>query len=105
MHLGPGHAPAAVRRGLDRPLDRMLEDDGFVERLLADGGTLDQLVALGETLEAIQPRLAELAQVVPTLSSSADALHRAVGPIGDLAGRLPLNRRRTPLPAPAGSQA
>jgi hypothetical protein len=85
--------------------DRMLQDDGFVERLLADGGTLDQLVALGDTLEAIQPRLAELTQIVPTLSSSADALHKAVGPLGDLAGRLPLNRRRASLPAPAGSQA
>ena len=85
--------------------DRMLEDDGFVERLLADGGTLDQLVALGETLEAIQPRLAELTQIVPTLSSSADALHKAVGPIGDLAGRLPLNRRRPSTALPAGSQA
>lgn len=82
--------------------DRMLEDDGFVERLLADGGTLDQLVALGDTLEAIQPRLAELTQIVPTLSASADALHKAVGPIGDLAGRLPLSRRR-PLPAGSGA--
>ena len=82
--------------------DRMLTDDGFVERLLADGGTLDQLVALGDTLESIQPRLAELAEIVPTLSTSADALHRAVGPLGELAGRLPLSRRR---PLPAGSQA
>ena len=78
--------------------DRLLTDDSFIEKLLDEGGTLDQLVQLGTTLEAIQPRLAELAEVVPTLSSSADALGRAVGPLGDLAGRFPMSRRKpTPL--------
>ncbi|MCL8027536.1 hypothetical protein [Nocardioides bruguierae] len=74
--------------------DRMLADDGFLETMLAEGGTLDQLIALGDTLEALQPRLAELARLVPALSGSADALERAVGPIGEIAGMLPFGRRR-----------
>ncbi|KQQ41494.1 MULTISPECIES: hypothetical protein [unclassified Nocardioides] len=77
--------------------DRMLTEDGFVEKLIADGGTLDQLVALGATLEGIQPRLVELARIVPALAESADALGRAVGPLGDLAGRLPGRRKPMPL--------
>lgn len=74
--------------------DRMLTDDGFVEKLLSDGGTLDQLVSLGATLEDIKPRLTELAALVPALSEAAETLHRSVGPLGDLAGRIPLARRR-----------
>lgn len=74
--------------------DRILTEDGFVEKLVAQGGTLDQLVSLGETLESIRPRLTALADVVPELARSAESLGRAVGPIGDLAGRLPISRRR-----------
>ncbi len=82
-------------------LDRLLADDGTLERLTAEGGTLDQLVALGETLEAIAPRLEELGAVVPELHRSVDALSDAVGPIGELAGRLPGARRRTLAAAPS----
>lgn len=74
--------------------ERLLTDDGFVEKMLSEGGTLDQLVALGATLEEIQPRLEQLASLIPELSEAADTLGRAVGPLGDLAGRLPLARRR-----------
>ncbi len=74
--------------------DRMLSEDGFVEKLVADGGTLDQLLELGATLEAISPRLRQLAELIPSLSDSADALGRSVAPLGDLAGRIPLTRRR-----------
>lgn len=78
-------------------LDRLLTDDGFLEKLLADGGTLDQLVALGETLEHVHPRLAELSGLIPSLRESVDALTSTVGPLGELAGRLPGSRRRAPL--------
>lgn len=74
-------------------LDRLLTEDGFVEKLVAEGGTLDQLVALGVTLERIQPRLGELAELVPELHASVDALNRAVGPLSELANRLPGRRR------------
>ena len=56
----------------------MLTDDGFVEKLIAEGGTLDQLIELGETLESIRPRLVQLAELIPDLSASVDAL----GPLG-----------------------
>jgi hypothetical protein len=90
-------APGGV---LDRILqpgglaDRMLTDDGFVEKLIAEGGTLDQLVALGDTLESIRPRLVQLAELIPELAASVDALDRSVTPLGELANRLPLSRRR-----------
>ncbi|MGZ4471726.1 MAG: hypothetical protein ACXVXM_07150, partial [Nocardioidaceae bacterium] len=83
----------------DGLLERLVTRDGFLEKLTADGGTLDQLVALGDTLERIQPRLAELAGLVPELHASVDALNRAVGPLSDVANRLPLGRRRTPADA------
>jgi hypothetical protein len=97
-------APGGV---LDRVLapgglaDRMLTDDGFVEKLVAEGGTLDQLIELGETLESIRPRLVELAELIPDLRGSVDSLGRSVEPLGELAGRLPLSRRRS-LPAGSG---
>lgn len=87
--------------GIAERLGAAFAEDGTLERLLAEGGTLDQLVALGETLEAIAPRLTELGEVVPELHSSIDALHEAVGPIGELAGRLPGARRRALAAAPA----
>lgn len=74
--------------------DRMLTDDGFVEKLIADGGTLDQLIELGDTLESIRPRLVQLAELIPDLSTSVDALGRSVEPLGELANRIPLTRRR-----------
>lgn len=82
----------------DGLLDRLLTEEGFVEKLVAEGGTLDQLVALGATLESIQPRLGELADLVPELHASVDALNRAVGPLGELANRLP-GRKRTAVEA------
>jgi hypothetical protein len=75
-------------------LGALAAPDGPLERLIAEGGTLDQLVGLGETLEEIRPQLAELAELIPVLAASADALQQAVGPLGDLAGRLPLRARR-----------
>ncbi len=78
-------------------LDRLLSEDGFVEKLTADGGTLDQLVGLGETIERIQPRIAELLTLIPDLHRSVDTLNRSVGPLGDLANRLPGGRRRPVL--------
>lgn len=82
----------------DGLLDRLLTEEGFVEKLVADGGTLDQLVALGATLERIQPRLGDLAALVPELHASVDALNRAVGPLGELANRFP-GRKRTAVEA------
>ena len=79
-----------VEQGL---LDRLLHEDGFLEKLIADGGTLDQLIALGATLERIQPRLGELARLIPELHASVDALNAAVVPLSDLANKLPGRRR------------
>lgn len=96
---GPLYRLVAEGGSLDRVLedggllDRLLSEDGFVEKLVAEGGTLDQLVALGATLERIQPRLAELLAVIPELHESVDMLNRSVGPLGDLANRLPGRRR------------
>jgi hypothetical protein len=78
-------------------LDRLLSEDGFVEKLVAEGGTLDQLVELGRTLERIRPRIAELLEVIPELHQSVDTLNRSVGPLGDLANRLPGSKRRAEI--------
>ncbi len=78
-------------------LDRLLCEDGFVEKLVAEGGTLDQLVELGRTLERIQPRIAELIALIPELHESVDTLNRSVGPLGELANRLPGGKRRPAL--------
>jgi hypothetical protein len=80
-------------------LDRLLSEDGFVEKLTADGGTLDQLVALGVTLDGMQPRIAELSALIPDLHESVDALNRAVGPLSELANRIPGGRRRPTVEA------
>jgi hypothetical protein len=79
----------------DGLLDRLLSEEGFVDKLVADGGTLDQLVALGGTLEHIQPRIAELIALIPELHRSVDTLSESVGPLSDLANRIPGGRRRT----------
>ncbi|GAB3660635.1 hypothetical protein GCM10027596_19650 [Nocardioides korecus] len=79
-------------------LDRLLSEDGFVDKLVADGGTLDQLVALGPILEEVHPRLLDLVGVIPELRASIETLGESVGPLGDLANRLP-GRRRTPSAA------
>ena len=75
-------------------VERLLEEDGFAEKLTAEGGTLDQLVALGEKIESIQPQLDSIAELIPDLHHSVDVLSRSVGPLGDLANRLPGSRRR-----------
>jgi len=77
-------------------LERMVSEDGFVDKLVADGGTLDQLVELGRTLERLHPRIAELLEIIPELHQSVDTLNRSVGPLGDLANRLPGGSRRRP---------
>lgn len=94
--LAPGGTLDRVLRE-DGLLDRLLTEDGFVEKLVADGGTLDQLVALGDTLERIQPRLGELAALIPELHSSVTVLNEAVEPLGQLANRIPGGRRRVPV--------
>ena len=76
-------------------VDRLLQEDGFVDKLVAEGGTLDQLVALGPILEEVHPRLLDLVGVIPELRASIETLGESVGPLGDLANRLP-GRRRTP---------
>lgn len=99
--LAPGGAVDRLTAS-DGLIDRLLTEDGFVEKLVAEGGTLDQLVSLGDTLEHIQPQLNSIARLIPALSDSADSLHRAVGPLGDLVARIPGGRRR-PATAVVGS--
>lgn len=76
-------------------VDRLLAERGLVEKLVADGGTLDQLVALGPILEQVHPRLLELVEVLPQLHESVDVLGQTVGPLSDLANRIP-GRRKSP---------
>jgi hypothetical protein len=64
---------------------------------VAEDGTLDRLVALGRTLEHIQPRIAELIALISELHRSVDTLSESVGPLSDLANRIPGGRRRTAL--------
>lgn len=75
-------------------VERLLMEEGFVEKLVAEGGTLDQLVALGPILEEVHPRLLELVGTLPELRASIEVLGESVGPLGDLANRIP-GRRRT----------
>jgi hypothetical protein len=102
-----GALDSVTRKGgvLDRLLeedglvDRLLSEDGFVDKLVAEGGTLDQLVALGAILERIQPGLAEMIALIPELHESVDTLNRSVGPLGELANRIPGSKRRPALEA------
>lgn len=84
-------------------LDKLLVEGGTLDKLTADGGTLDQLVALGDTLESIAPKLAELGVVIPDLHRSVDTLSEAVGPLSDLANRLPRAKRRPAAKAAAAN--
>jgi len=100
-HLASPEGPVLRRGGyaerlaaLPDLLDRMVDEDGYVEKLLGPGGTLDQLVSLGVTLEEIRPRLAELAEVVPLLHEAVDDLARSAGPLAELANRVPRSRRK-----------
>lgn len=52
------------------------------------------LVDAVTSLEKIRPRLVQLAELIPDLSGAVDALGRSVTPLGELANRLPLSRRR-----------
>lgn len=74
--------------------DTLLREDGFVDKLTAEGGTLDQLVALGAAIEQLIPRLDELAVSIPELHGAVETLNRAVGPLSELANRIPGSRRR-----------
>jgi hypothetical protein len=74
-------------------VDRLLQEQGFLEKLVAEGGTLDQLVALGPILEQVQPRLLELVGTLPELRASIEVLGESVGPLADLANRIPGRRR------------
>ena len=95
------------------PVDRLLEEGGALDLLVADGGLLDrllsdgfvdELVAEGGALDAAwssggpgarpHRRLEQLNSLIPELHESVDTLNRSVGPLGDLANRLPRGRRR-----------
>jgi len=76
-------------------VERLLEDHGFVEKLVAEGGTLDQLVALGPILSEVHPGLEELVDVLPQLHEAIESIGVTVGPLSDLANRIPGGRRRS----------
>jgi hypothetical protein len=70
-------------------LDVLLSEHGALERLLAEGGPLDQIVSLSETLASLTPGIVRMNASVDTLQETVELLRGAVGPLGDLAGKLP----------------
>ena len=60
-----------------------------LERLLAKGGPLDQIVSLSETLVQLTPTIHRMSTSIDVLQETAELLREAVGPLGDLAGKLP----------------
>lgn len=70
-------------------LDMLLSERGALERLLAEGGPLDQIVLLSETLAGLTPDISRMTTSIDMLQETAELLRGAVGPLGDLAGRLP----------------
>ncbi len=71
-------------------LETLLSEGGAFERLIAEGGPLDQIVALSETLTALAPNLERMSASIDLLQETVGGiLSAAVGPLGDLAGKLP----------------
>ena len=83
-------------------IDQLLEDEGILEKLLQPGGTLEQLAGLGENLQGLVPIMHDLQHAVEVLNSTVE-------PLGHIAGRVPLGRRRSlrsprnQLPEPSDS--
>jgi hypothetical protein len=70
-------------------LDILLSERGALERLLAEGGPLDQIVSLSETLAQLAPGIHQMHLSIDLLQETVELLRGAVGPLGDLAGKLP----------------
>ncbi|MBH0119330.1 ABC transporter [Rhodococcus sp. CX] len=70
-------------------LDVLLSERGALERLLAEGGPLDQIVSLSETLAQLTPGIQQMHLSIDLLQETVELLRGAVGPLGDLAGKLP----------------
>lgn len=76
------------------PIDRLLTEGGLAETLLAEGGFLEKLTAEGGTLD----QLVALGDTIDRLQDAVQVLNAAVGPLSDLAGRIPGARtRRRPI--------
>ncbi len=88
MAIRPG---GVVERALAQGgvLDVLLSEQGALERLLAEGGPLDQIVSLSETLAHLTPGISQMNASIDMLQETVELLRGAVGPLGDLAGRLP----------------
>jgi hypothetical protein len=69
-------------------IDQLLEEQGILEKLLQPGGTLEQLVGLGDTF-------ADLLPIIDELHHAVEVLNRTVEPLGAIAGRVPIGRRRS----------
>jgi hypothetical protein len=85
---GAVHLVNTVTSVLDagRPLGRALAPGGTIDRLLDADGPMFRMLAEGGSL-------------VPELHESVDTLSRAVGPLAELANRIPGGRRRQALEA------
>ena len=70
-------------------LEVLLAEQGALDRLLARGGPLDQIVSLSATLAELTPGIIKMNASVDMLQETVELLRGAVGPLGDLAGRLP----------------
>lgn len=80
-------------------IETMLASDGAIQRLTAPGGPLDQLVTLAETLSSVAPNLQRMSVSVDLLQETAEILAAAVGPLGELVGRLPTRWLKSAMPA------
>lgn len=68
-------------------IDQLLEEDGILEKMLQPGGTLDQLVGLALTMRGLIPIMDELREAVETLNATVE-------PLGRVANRVPIGRRK-----------
>ncbi|MFD3810157.1 ABC transporter [Rhodococcus sp. NPDC058639] len=70
-------------------LEVLLAEQGALDRLLTKGGPLDQIESLAATLAELTPGIISMNASVDMLRETVELLRGAVGPLGDLAGRLP----------------
>ena len=75
-------------------LDRVTRQGGVLDRLLRDGGLLDRLLSEDGFADKL---VAELAALIPELHHPVNTLNSSVGPLVELANRLPGGRRRPAL--------
>lgn len=87
--LGAKSAAAGSPLEMIQQLSSLTANDRPLGQAMAPGGPLDQIVGLSETLSSLAPNVERMSSSIDLLQDTVGLLSAAVGPLGDLAGRLP----------------